>query len=161
MSHSALEQKQLEKIFIECIEIVQNDIKHRRELDLLGNKQTQSNKNKLQDKLNVDLISYEQFLTADKRKLIINFFLSNEIINLVHDALFVSKSTAAGSINSSKSDISNSKDKNGSILFQKSNFPRHNNSLMSVTQFKKPAPTGLSFNITGKIKTKTMAFFNA
>lgn len=85
----SLEYKQLEKIFIDCVETVQNDIRHRRDIEQMSKK---GNKKEIENIDFSEVVGYEQFMSCDKRRLIINFFLSNDIINLVHDTLFFGKS---------------------------------------------------------------------
>ena len=149
ISHAAMEQKQLEKIFIDCVELVQSDIKHRRELELLSLKQTESSKAK-HDYL-AEIPGYEHFLAQDKRNLILNFFLSNEIINFIHDALFVPQTN----LNSTMSSL-NERTIKGSLT-QKTIFQKQGGNLISNTQYSKNPPTGLSHNISSKIKTKGLS----
>ena len=160
MSSISLEQKKLEKIFVECVELVQNDIKHRKELELLSLKQTQSSKAKTNDN---DLFSFDTFLTQDKKKLIINFFLSNEIINLVHDSLCMSQSNNLNStaVSNHSNGVSIGNHTATEELFHKTSFERNKDSLVSNMQQVKTPPLGLSFNITSKIRTKGMKYYNS
>jgi hypothetical protein len=160
MSSISLEQKKLEKIFVECVELVQNDIKHRKELELLSLKQTQSSKAKTNEN---DLFSFDTFLTQDKKKLIINFFLSNEIINLVHDSLCMSQSNNLNStaVSNHSNALSLGNHTATEELFHKTSFERKKDSLVSNMQPVKTPPVGLSFNITNKIRTKGMKYYNS
>jgi hypothetical protein len=160
-------------------------------------------------------------LDSDKRKLILNFFLSNEIINLVHDTLFLGKNggnnqleindkktnffgssnvssrmTSGKNISESSKVLGkntnlnqykyndnmikknenfndNSKFNNtfnnnkgnlnpystnnfpgskNNTLFHKTSYPKKDDKLISEYKSKKVHPTGLSMNITGRIK---------
>ena len=170
------------------------------------------------------VIQQEEFLDSDKRKLILNFFLSNEIINLVHDTLFLGKNggnnqleindkktnffgssnvssrMTSGKTNTDSSNVfgkntnqllnqnlyndnmmmnnenykenskfNNTFNNNGNfnpystgvnnfpgsknnMLFHKTSYPKKDDKLISEYKSKKVHPTGLSINITGRIK---------
>lgn len=69
-------------------------------MEKFSQKRTKSSKTKYDEIDFSGIIGFEQFLDSDKRRLILNFFLSNEIINLVHDTLFLGKSQINSNTNS-------------------------------------------------------------
>ena len=167
INSSSLEYRELEKIFLECIDLVQSDIRNRKQLEQFSIKKT---KNHTHDDIEFSgVIGYENFLDGDKRRLILNFFLSNEVINLIHDSLFLGRNAnfsgyqklndfSSSRISSGKTDSLesfNHKKFNSTasnILFKKTNFSKQANALLSEVQYKKPLPSKMSYNITSKMK---------
>ena len=150
-------------------------------MEHFNQKRTKCNSLKIDDNFFSDIVGYEQFLESDKRKLIVNFFLSNEIVNLVHDNLFLSKNITAG-LQRNDSDFSSRETsvRNKSVasfsktgmgftqekkmgittnsLFHKTTFPFQQNKLVTNFKYPKKPPSGISLNIAGKINTKINSF---
>jgi len=162
MSRYALEHKNLEKLFIQCIEQVQNEIKHRKELELLSLKQTDNSK-----KLRVDDffhgIGLESLLTQDKKKIIIKFFLSDDVINLVHDNLFLPNNSLYSNFSASTLNASNFTNDNlaNEELKRRTVFQKKNDFLVSHVKFDKPHPSGVSYSVSSKFKKKSLGYINS
>lgn len=161
LNAATAEYRYLEKIFIECVELVQKDIKNRKMMDNLKKKNTKSINQRFEEVYLNDIIGYENFQDSDKRKLILNFFLSNDVINLVHDKLFFNKHNKSdvnpessnkldNILENETTDFLNKKvnNKSNSIgdeqyLFHKTNFPHLNDKLVAKQKSDKVLHTGV------------------
>lgn len=177
LNYSVLEQKKLEKIFIDCVEEVQNSVKNRREVANSNLNKTISSKFKIKDifKEGKNIVPYDYFLPSDKMKLITSFFLSNEVISLVHDTLFAKTNYAKNDIYKLNSYESN----NNSILSYKNSLNNNNNNQRNFTytkrnkinvinnfkeannKLKKMSPFDFSLNVNSKLKNKLEKFYNS
>jgi hypothetical protein len=86
-----MDKNNLEKIFIDCVEECRKDILHRKLSVESMSRTTSSNfKSKRVDKIPpiVNEIKYEQFLPSDKRKIIEEYILRDDVINLIKDYMF-------------------------------------------------------------------------
>lgn len=87
-----IDKHKLESIFVDCIEEVRKDIFNRKLKETIDN----SNNKKYMSQTSKDIIKipyvsdikYDKFLSADKRKLMEEFILKDEVIAIFHDLLF-------------------------------------------------------------------------
>lgn len=163
MSRFALEHKNLEKLFIQCIEQVQNEIKHRKELEMLSQKQTDNSKMSRIDEF-FSGMGLESLLTKDKKKMIIKFFLSDDVINLVHDTLFLPNNSLYSNFSGSTTNISNYANTNDGIwnddLKKRTVFQKKNDFLVSNVVFDKPHPNCVSYSVSSRFKKKGIGYIH-
>lgn len=163
MSRFALEHKNLEKLFIQCIEQVQNEIKHRKELEMLSLKQTDNSKKSQIDDF-FSGMGLESLLSKDKKKMIIKFFLSDDVINLVHDSLFLPNNSLYSNFSGSTTNISNYANTNNGNwnedLKKRTFFQKKNDFLVSNVVFDKPHPNCVSYSVSSRFKKKGIGYIH-
>jgi len=83
-----IDKNKLEKIFIDWVEESRKDIILRKNKENLYKTKNDFNKMPvINNQQNID-VKYENFLTTDKKRVIENFLLREDVINFLHDNLF-------------------------------------------------------------------------
>jgi len=84
-----IDKNKLEKIFIDCVEESRKEIILRKNKENLHKTKNDFNKMPLINSTNnTNDVKYENFLTTDKKRVIENFLLREDVINFLHDHLF-------------------------------------------------------------------------
>jgi hypothetical protein len=87
-----MDKNNLERIFIDCVEESRKEILHRKlSVESMGRTTASNfkfNKNKEANLPNIGDAKYEQFLPGDKRKLIEDYILRDDVINLIREYMF-------------------------------------------------------------------------
>jgi hypothetical protein len=85
-----MDKNNLEKIFIDCVEECRKEILHRKlTVESMGRTTSTNFKKKHAETMPIiNDIKYEQFLPSDKRKIIEEYILRDDVINLIKEYMF-------------------------------------------------------------------------
>jgi hypothetical protein len=145
-----LDKNKLEKIFIDCVEESRKEILNRRIKDQLTTRSNFHSANLLKNKSgNVSIpyindVKYENFLPSDKKKLIENFILKEEVVNVIKDHIFKKMETNF----EGKGDFSQTR----------SSFMKTDNKIFSISHRRKTPSTGFTFTMPIRGKTPGMNY---